>query len=404
MLSLMPKIAAAQEPPKFLIEAIRVAGVQRAAARQIVADESLLKPGQTYSEQQLRQAIYRVKRLPFVVAAEFSLEKGSARGAYELVIKVEEAKPLFFLADVWGRSTRYNFSGRRGSETHWQEDGSVGGRYFVGNHGLVFGSVQKSEGQDGELLQGGYTQYNLFGAGSFASAGVTSTVGIDHQKNLQGSLTAGLPLTAVQSLRGSVYWYQAESTERFPFFGDGSVSQTGRRQEGWTSGLSWIFDSTDDPLFPSSGLKMLAGGGYSQDESSLRLTPPVEGIDLTQSSSSWTIDLFGRRHWAVTPRQSVSLALDVSRNRYSSDDGYTNTDLRGFAAVGYALDLLGFGADGHRGDLRFESEIGGDYSDVSNSYADGSARSAYLLATLSYRTSWGVARLSFRYEDLGSRL
>jgi len=403
VLSLVAKDAAAQEPPRFLIETIRVAGTQRVAAGRIVTDESLLKPGQSYSEQELRLAVYRIKRLPFVVDAEFSLEKGSERGAYELVITVEEAKPLFFLADVWGRSSRVKFSRGRSSDTDWTGYGSVGGRYFVGNHGLVFGSVQKGEGQDGEVLQGGYTQYNLFGAGSFASVGVSSAVGLDHQKDLQGALVVGIPLTAVQSLRGSVGWYQVEATQRFPYSVDGSVSQTGSRFERWSSDLSWIYDTTDDPLFPSSGLKLVAGGSYAQDENSFRLSPPVAGVDLTQSSSYYAVNLSGRRHWAVAPRQSVSLSLGVSRSRFSYDYGYAGTELRGVAAMGYALDLLGFGADGRRGDLRFESEIGGEYDDFSSPLGSSTKR-AYVQAGLAYRTSWGLARLSFIYEDVWSSL
>lgn len=405
MLSLVTKDAAAQEPPRFLIETIRVAGTQRTTAGRIVTDESLLKPGQTYSEQDLRLAVYRVKRLPFVVDAEFSLEKGSERGAYELVITVEEAKPLFFLADVGGRRSRLSSFEGTSFETDWQQTGSVGGRYFLGDHGLVFGSVQKAEGQDGEVLQAGYTRYNLFGAGSFASLGLFSTVGVSHQRDLQAALTVGIPLTAVQSLRGSVSRFQSKSTERFPLSLDGSVNLTGSRSDAWNAELSWVFDTTDDPLFPASGRKVVGGTNYTKGERSVRITPPIDGFDRTVSSWASTVYLNGRQHWAVTPRQSLSLELDVSRSRFGSDDDNRATDLRSVAVIGYAIDLLGFGADGHRGDLRFESEVAGVYDDFSSPFFDdGPAKSAFATASLAYRTSWGVARLAFTYEDLWSSL
>jgi hypothetical protein len=401
----MTQDAAAQEPPRFLIEAIRVAGTQRAAAGRIVTDESLLKPGQTYSEQELRLAVYRVKRLPFVVDAEFSLEKGSARGAYELVITVEEAKPLFFLADAGARRSRVSsFDGTR-FVTDWQEGGSVGGRYFVGNHGLVFGSVQKTEGQDGKVLQAGYTQYNLFGSGGFASLGLFSTVDVSHQRDLQASLTVGIPLTAVQSLRGFVSRFQARSTRRFPLSLDGSVNLTETRSDSWNAELFWTFDTTDDPLFPSSGRAVTGGTSYTKGEQNYRIAPPIEGVDLRQSSWVSLVYLRGRQHWPVTPRQSLSLDLDVTRSRYGSDDGYGANDLRSVVALGYAVDLLGFGADGHRGDLRFETEVAGVYDDFSSpSFNDGPVKSAFVSASLAYRSSWGVARLGFFYDDLWSSL
>jgi outer membrane protein assembly factor BamA len=67
------------EPTRFLIEKITVEG-PKAAAANIVRTESLLREGGSYSEEQLRQAIYRIHRLPFVLDARFSLRKGSRRG------------------------------------------------------------------------------------------------------------------------------------------------------------------------------------------------------------------------------------------------------------------------------------------------------------------------------------
>src|SRR5215207_2079531 len=84
-----------QEPARFLIETVTVEGPKEAPAN-IVRAETLLREGGTYTEDQLRQAVYRVHRLPFVLDASFSLRKGSQRGAYELVIQANTARWFFF--------------------------------------------------------------------------------------------------------------------------------------------------------------------------------------------------------------------------------------------------------------------------------------------------------------------
>src|SRR5262245_47090706 len=52
---------APQEPARFLIETITVVGPKEAAANIVIA-ETLLEQGKTHTEDQLRQAIYRVHR------------------------------------------------------------------------------------------------------------------------------------------------------------------------------------------------------------------------------------------------------------------------------------------------------------------------------------------------------
>jgi outer membrane protein assembly factor BamA len=388
MLVCMPGTGAAQEPPKFLLETIRVEGVQRAAARQIVREESLLVPGTTYTEQELRLAVYRVKRLPFVVDAELSLRKGSERGAYELVITVEEAKPVFFLAQADGTSS----AGWRPRAVDWVESATAGGRYFVGSHGLAYGSVQGFHGVDGTLLRAGYTQYDLFGKGSFAGLDVSTLQGIGGLDNRTISLAAGYPLTAAQSLRASVFneWWREDR-----FF----KNETDR----WDASLSWIYDTTDDPLFPSSGTKVSAGSNYSQDRTVERSRLPGEE-DFRSTSHDFNFAVFGQRYWPVTARQSVSVELDGIRSKSGTSDGFDGTDLRAILAVGYAWDLLGLSRGGRSGDLRFETTLLGNYEDFSPAFGQSPAKSVGIQASLAYRNAWGVARLSFRYADLWSSL
>jgi hypothetical protein len=390
LFTLVPRGAAAQEPPKFVIEKIVVQGVQRAAGRQIVADESLLKEGQTYSEQELRLAVYRVKRLPFVVDAEFSLRKGSERGAYELVITVEEATPIFFLAEADAQRFTLRYPDRRPqTRTLWNKFASVGGRVFVGSHGLVFGSVEKAQHQDGEFFQAGYTQYDLFGAGSFATVQLNTIAGVKGQDSTQSFLSAGIPLSAAQSLRGTLGW--ASSSQDI-----GTDSSDSREV---LSSLDWIYDTTDDPLFPSSGTKLDGGVSYDTFRDSFHARGPFPG-EFKSSGHFTTIALSGRHHWPVTARQSFEAELDLVRRETQSDNFLDDRLTEEILIAGHAINLWGYEKSQRYGDLRFENAIRVQYGDDSSSIASYHQASADAISSLVYRSRWGVVRASFTYVDL----
>src|SRR4051794_36154153 len=89
----------AEEPVRFFVERIDVRNL-RHAGREVIVSEARLHEGGAYSEAELREANDRIERLPFVLDAQFSLEKGSRRDAYVLVISVEETKPFFYGIDM----------------------------------------------------------------------------------------------------------------------------------------------------------------------------------------------------------------------------------------------------------------------------------------------------------------
>jgi len=166
-----PQEEAPAEPARFLIETVTVEGPKEAVAN-IVRAETLLRRGEPYTEEELRQAVYRLHRLPFVLDASFALRKGSRRGAYELVITVQPARWFFF--DHWIRAFTFEhpmdlqdetFRGHRSSV--WL-GGVAGARLFVGRSGELFGAFDSRDG-----LQLGFTQYDLFHRGILASAGVS---------------------------------------------------------------------------------------------------------------------------------------------------------------------------------------------------------------------------------------
>ena len=91
-------LARADEPVRFLIESISIEGARYSSPRILIA-ESRLTEGRSYSEAELRDAMFRIKRLPFVLHTDFRLAKGTERGRYVLVIAIEETKPLFLRID-----------------------------------------------------------------------------------------------------------------------------------------------------------------------------------------------------------------------------------------------------------------------------------------------------------------
>jgi hemolysin activation/secretion protein len=393
---LAPRIAATQEPPKFLIETIVVQGVSRAAGRQIVTEESLLKPGQTYSEQELRQAVYRVKRLPFVVEAEFSLRKGSERGAYELVITVEEATPVFFLADAHAyRAQLESFNtGKKKTSTTWQRDGTLGGRVFVGSHGLVYGSVEKAQHQDGELVQGGYTQYDLFGAGSFAGTEIDSVQGTNGKNDqLRIFLSGGIPLTATQSLRADLGWQRLKSS----IFSEQTSEEIGRLVD-----LAWGYNTTDDPLFPMSGSSASVSVTYRKDADHLQESTAGFQLDARSTVYGLGIGAGGWHYWPLTARQSLELGATLNRqtSAYAHSPLPSFTSWQGTLAAGHSVSLWGYEKTQRFGDLRFENVIVVSYYDDNGAFRLDPNKSADFVSSLGYRSRWGVLRLSFTYVAL----
>src|SRR6185369_15172650 len=83
MFAVIAAAALAQEtaPARFLIERIEVRNARRVAPRVVIA-ESLLREGNEYSKNDLREAAARLSRLPFLLSSDFALEKGSERGRH----------------------------------------------------------------------------------------------------------------------------------------------------------------------------------------------------------------------------------------------------------------------------------------------------------------------------------
>ncbi|MCG8459629.1 MAG: BamA/TamA family outer membrane protein, partial [Holophagales bacterium] len=331
------------EAPAFYIETIRVDGLRRASADLIVA-ESLLLEGFEYTEADLLQAVFRIQRLPFVLDASFSLEKGSRRGRFTLVMAVEEIRRYFFGEDlIFTRFTNsVAFESFPGNDWTISPGGLAGIRFFVGRYGVLFGSVALGRG-----VQAGYTQYNLFDRRIFANLSLTAggccpvdvfSLGIDptfsswqnegDSRSVQ--LTLGVPLydDLGLRLRASESWgeegerrYLLES--RLP-----RLTFHYRDQRRTELEFSLTYDTTDDPVFPSRGLaaaltldfqRLSADLGVAPRDTPFVLAPePVVGLPPMESRQL-RLAASVAQHWSMGSRHSFSLSARVAVGRGNVD-------------------------------------------------------------------------------------
>jgi hypothetical protein len=431
------------EPAHFHIERITVEGPKEAAAN-IVRAETLLREGESYTEDQLRQAIYRIHRLPFVLDARFALRKGSQRGAYELLIEVEPARWFFY--DNW--LSAYKFGQPLDLEPPTfrfdREDSSasigglVGARLFVGRSGLLFASLDSLAG-----IQAGFTQYNLLGRGILASAGLSFNaccvrevlpLGLDptfsfwtFDSSRQTSLGLSVPLGGPQSIQVALSERHGSAGERGQVLVDSLVDfrptdelfflQDGklvyRRAEA-----KWVFDTSDDPLLPTRGVSASAGIEASQFKGSelttLRFTPGSGVIlDVHQppfSSKLVAAAVSGIRHWSVTPRQTVSATAHVSAGRSQVEnllvsDGVVpalNLDSYG-ASVGvrHGITLVRSRGLGNFTDLRVETGVELGAERISRRFAPNPLQRFLFSVGLIFRNQWGRVRIALSYLDVG---
>ena len=167
------------DDPSFLIESITVAGAVRSSDRIVIA-ETRLREGRTYTEGELRDAMARIQRLPFVIDADFRLGKGTAVGRYVLIITIREMKPFFVTARSatrWSLDDRFEFRPgqppvKAGSDVHQfrSDELALGTRWFVGAKGVLNLAAQV-QGNDRYTMT--YSQYDLFGTRASIAAVVS---------------------------------------------------------------------------------------------------------------------------------------------------------------------------------------------------------------------------------------
>jgi len=447
LLIVTPALWAAESEPRFEIETITVEKAYKFSLDIVIA-QSRLETGRAYTERELHDAIYRIVRLPLIINAEFSLRKGSRRGLYELVIEVEEARRWFFGVDgdvsYWAQPI--SITGLESTDEVTTAPATVGRRYGVGRHGIFFFTLS---GQVGTLGLG-YTHNNLFKRNILLSLGWSyndctqrddnssnelgeegcqteiydlgldptfSTWSPDNEGNtLRGTL--GIPLEGNQSVRlrlvvrgdFSGLRRQAYDTDpdRFYRFED---------REDVRFEVAWVSNTLDDPVFPTSGVLVEAGVDFFD------LSADLVNVDLTGETPPWSVRMrsrqlsgrfLGRKHWALTDRNSVSGSLRLSlgqsdvnnlptESRELIDDRLNVWDVR----VGFGHSALLYFRRAERSwrELRWQNEIelSGMGTSPSGDLPENPLAGFRLSTGLFYRTTWGVFGLRLSYVDLEGR-
>lgn len=406
LLLAIPAVHLAADPvPAFLIESIEVEGGSRAADRIVIA-ESRLQVKQSYDESELRAAMARIQRLPFIVSTDFRLAKGTMPGTYVLIIRIRRMTPFFLDAETnaqWTHLRRienlpsggFRFVSRlaRRDEHHIV----AGARTFVGANGVITATGERvSLRNDRYTLT--FSQYDLLGSRASVTAVVSylEAPGANrsgdplarndwhHRDNVLYEIVGVLPITGSDSLRGS--WQHEEIPGRYNAISpqDGQYHYVLQSLPEISKDLFWIHDTTDDPLLPTSGTRWTLGG--------TRISMPT-----TTTVSFGTVQ---RRQLAATFEHTFPLFESQALTLGGKGVQYDRI-VRNYTA----LAVYGYDLSSHvrSGDLRLE--LGGrkEISTVRrqrtlHSYSIDRSSQAFVNASAVYRNVWGVLRFTVEYE------
>jgi hypothetical protein len=422
--------------PLFLIETIEVEGNRRVTP-EIVLSEALLTEGMEYSEAELLDAVHRLVRLPFILEARFSLERGSERGKLKLVITVEEVRRYFFGSDwrynSFGRNLNLEeFSAARGD--NFQLFALAGMRFFPGRESVAF--VSSANGG----VQAGYTRYGLGPRRMFLSLGYqrqfccivrVQPLGIDPAFSSwttgigsdRGTLTLGVPLNRQRALRFDLSFENSERGTRRPLFeaGDSSVFFPYDELRELRFEASWTHDTTDDPTFPTRGTNLsvaLEVRDFEADfsEAGVLVTPfPTEPALLQAVSTTMRSRLVravssGTHHWSLgknTLSAGFRVALGQTRIRdLPTPEGFiAETEFEVWEAginLRHLVMLYHSKWQQRHRELFWESQVSLGIEGTSSEFEffDNPLSRLTLSTGLAYRTGWGIFRLGFSYLDL----
>jgi hypothetical protein len=273
---------------RFLIERIDVRHLVHASA-DVIRAESRLREGESYAEGELRAASDRVRRLPFVLDATFSLERGSVRDAYVLVITVTETRPLFYRFDF------VPFFQARNSVSLVDGNVILGGRWFAGRHD-VFHIAALSHQSDRPFesdylaLQGGYTRYGLFHDRAFATLTINRLAPKakgGKAPTLPGALI-GISLTPNQTLTISF---------------SGTDSGTAKRRTERILESRLAYNTTNHPYFPTEGTLLSVAPVVAWIDLVDLINTPVHDFDTA-------LDSHAARYWPVGEHLTAAVILD----------------------------------------------------------------------------------------------
>ncbi|HKO57075.1 MAG TPA: hypothetical protein VJ276_14455 [Thermoanaerobaculia bacterium] len=380
----------AEEAVRFFIERIDLRNLHN-AGRDVILTEARLHEGATYSEADLHDANDRIERLPFILDAQFSLEKGSRRDAYVLVITLNETRSFFYGLDL----IAYH-GGRDEQISVYAEDAGVSGigfRWFAGRRGMFHVALggereySSTNAKETGAVEAGYTQYGLFGSDAFASVSVAVPInGVGKVQTLP-QVTVGIPLTPTQTLTSSFNSSDYESLGR-------------NRYRRKALRLDWSHNTTNNPFFPTRGTLLSAGPLFAADDATYRVFhgDPIDEELIHDKTHTIGLSLAAAHYWELSERNSVSLRGEADlrrttgkRNGVDLEDDYTPSSVR----VGWSRSLWSRERVAVDGDMRLEAAL--RYMTGRKDYIFVEQHSTFATLAWVRRNAWGTMRFGVGY-------
>ena len=372
-----PLFAQDASAPRFFIERIDVRNVNRVSP-DVVVFESRLREGQEYSETELADASARLQRLPFLLSADFSLEKGSERGRHVLVITVNETRPFFYKLDLVPILTNDADTVRIYTERVGVGSGidtTLGFRWFVGRRGalhtgLVFSDDNRDYTEEYAAWAVGYTHYDIFGTRAFATVNLKYTLGSGRGEGfgvLSPQVVVGMPLTANQTLTASYDEARMRPVTRVFRNPDGTELELNDEESQRLVTFRWAYDTTNHPFLPTRGtLLSVTPNAVWRDLAffDYEIGPDGRLIDVTPVVShrrSFGIDGSAVRYWELSDRHSVSAGLEAgwgqTESRSTALGDFQHDSHYGIVRTGYSFSFWDRNRTARDGDSRLEVNL-----------------------------------------------
>lgn len=353
--------------------------VTRRTSTEIVRAELRLPAGRAYTPAELDQALYRIRRLPFVVDASYAVETTSD-GKHVMRVDVIDEHRFHYDFDVQGVATRGGYAVFLLG---------AGWRFFPGSNGVLdfdiggagAGGGGGGSGQFGDVSVQ-YTMYGIGGSSVFAGIGVST--------RYDGSLVSpaalvGIPLTRTQTIRAS-YRRIGEAND------SNSVLQA-----------QWLFETSDDPYFARRGFEIAAGPYWQRFESERTIGSRNNPIHIETEIDSKGINAEGAMY---RPLRKTSAAWLRGNVAILEDTGTTNgrervpqKQRRGDAYIGLAHNFDGGRADETRF-FRTRVELGVGYHlerYTQGDFTSDERSGAALFGGVTYRSRRGTFSLGVSY-------
>lgn len=396
----------AQEPTRYRLERVVVEGSN--IDEDIIRAETRLEEEQSYTEEDFRQGVYRVRRLPFVTDAAYRIEPGVTGGGTTLVIRILDTTPVFYGINV-------SASEVADGNVETTGDALLGGRWLLDNLGVLEGAVAKSEGDDGFLAGLAYRAYNIYGTGGYASIALAQRFKAEPVfYDPTVVLNLGYPLTQKQSLTLSYSRAKSRIPRDFDVEGDDddddedeadddNITLTERDRAEFAD-LRWWYETIDDPIFTTRGVQVSAGPRWSTaahvdevfDEDNV--DPEQDEIPTETDTTSFGFSVDAAGYKPFTRRNSVFLRAggDYAQTDENSDLQFFN----GAASIGLTHDFHSYEENVIR-PFRARLELGAGYRGSIFRPATGDElrnTNAFAEAAFVMRHRFGTIRLSAFYD------